>query len=168
MLVNCNSCQKKFEVPDSAITEAGRLLQCGSCGNKWTQYPIKKDPFKNEIPKKEKTKFIPNKIKKIPKIKNSLKKKKREISLYSQEYLRKKHGLEIKDNLNTKKEKKINSSTGFFSYFITITIFIIATFGILNLTKELIILNYPQTELYFISFYEVVEVLKITVLNLIN
>ena len=41
MLVNCNSCQKKFVVPDSAITENGRLLQCGSCGNKWTQYPIK-------------------------------------------------------------------------------------------------------------------------------
>ena len=41
MLVNCNSCQKKFQIPDSAISETGRLLQCGSCGNKWTQYPIK-------------------------------------------------------------------------------------------------------------------------------
>ena len=46
MLVNCNSCQKKFVVPDSAITENGRLLQCGSCGNKWTQYPIKEKTVK--------------------------------------------------------------------------------------------------------------------------
>jgi len=53
MLVNCNSCQKKFVVPDSAITESGRLLQCGSCGNKWTQYPIKEKPA--EPIKKEKT-----------------------------------------------------------------------------------------------------------------
>ena len=50
MLVNCNSCQKKFEVPDSAVTESGRLLQCGSCGNKWTQYPTKMKP--TEIVKK--------------------------------------------------------------------------------------------------------------------
>ena len=47
MLVNCDSCQKKFEVPNSAITDAGRLLQCGSCGNKWTQYPIKEKKLEN-------------------------------------------------------------------------------------------------------------------------
>ena len=49
MLVNCNSCQKKFVVPDSAITEKGRLLQCGSCGNKWTQYPIKEQEQQKTI-----------------------------------------------------------------------------------------------------------------------
>ena len=31
--------QKKFIVPDNAITESGRLVQCGSCGKKWTQFP---------------------------------------------------------------------------------------------------------------------------------
>ena len=51
MLVNCNSCQKNFNVPDSAITAAGRLLQCGACGNKWTQYPIIQDFIEKEIPK---------------------------------------------------------------------------------------------------------------------
>ena len=50
MLVNCNSCQKKFSVPDSAITEMGRLLQCGSCGSKWTQYPVKEE-LKQKIKK---------------------------------------------------------------------------------------------------------------------
>ena len=40
MLLNCTSCQKKFIVPDSAVTKSGRLVQCGSCGNKWTQYPV--------------------------------------------------------------------------------------------------------------------------------
>ena len=52
MLLNCNSCQKNFLVPDSAITESGRLVQCGSCGNKWNQYPIKKNEFKKSIKKK--------------------------------------------------------------------------------------------------------------------
>ena len=41
MILECKSCQKKFIVPDSAITNTGRLVQCSSCGNKWTQYPIK-------------------------------------------------------------------------------------------------------------------------------
>ena len=46
MILRCNSCEKKFLVPDNAIGAAGRLVQCSSCGNKWTQYPIK---LKKEI-----------------------------------------------------------------------------------------------------------------------
>ena len=42
MLIECNSCQKTFVVPDNAITSGGRLVQCSSCGNKWTQHPINK------------------------------------------------------------------------------------------------------------------------------
>ena len=54
MILECKSCNKKFLVPDSAITSTGRLVQCSSCGNKWTQYPIKKDiirdvPAKNTV-----------------------------------------------------------------------------------------------------------------------
>ena len=50
MILECKSCQKKFLVPDNAITSSGRLVQCSSCGNKWTQFPIKK---KNELYKKQ-------------------------------------------------------------------------------------------------------------------
>ena len=87
MLVNCNSCEKKFNVPDTAVTENGRLLQCGSCGNKWTQYPIKQETVKKEKLKKN----IPNVNQKpnVNKVKKSVKKKKREINLYSEEYLKK-------------------------------------------------------------------------------
>ena len=42
MILTCNSCDKKFVVPDSAISASGRMVQCGSCGNKWKQYPINK------------------------------------------------------------------------------------------------------------------------------
>ena len=105
MLINCNSCQKKFVVPDSAITENGRLLQCGSCGNKWTQYPIKEKPA--EPIKKEKTISKINKVEnKIIPAKKIAKKKKRQINLYSEEYLAKKHGLTIKDDSSIKKKTK--------------------------------------------------------------
>ena len=40
MIIQCKSCQKSFVVPDNAITSSGRLVQCSSCGNKWTQYPV--------------------------------------------------------------------------------------------------------------------------------
>ena len=39
MILTCNSCGKKFVVPDNAITVSGRTVQCGSCGNKWKQFP---------------------------------------------------------------------------------------------------------------------------------
>ena len=40
MILSCNSCEKKFVVPDQAISVAGRLVQCSACGNKWKQFPV--------------------------------------------------------------------------------------------------------------------------------
>ena len=52
MILSCNSCEKKFVVPDNAIGTNGRLVQCSSCGNKWTQFPIdNKTKTKKEISK---------------------------------------------------------------------------------------------------------------------
>ena len=42
MILTCNSCGKKFVVPDNAIIATGRMVQCGSCGNKWKQFPTDK------------------------------------------------------------------------------------------------------------------------------
>ena len=86
MLVNCKSCQKKFNVPDSAITDKGRLLECGSCGNKWTQFPVKEKPIKEQI---RTAPAVVNQTIKVNKPKTLAKKKKREIKLYSEEYLKK-------------------------------------------------------------------------------
>jgi predicted Zn finger-like uncharacterized protein len=167
MLVNCKSCQKKFLVPEAAITESGRLLQCGSCGNKWTQYPIK------QILEKEIKKITPN-ITKNPTRQNKVKisAKKRKVNLYSEEYLKKKHGLTIKDTSVLKdqkiKNKKIKSNYSIYSYLITISIFIITCFAILNLSKDIIIVNYPVTESYVNYLYETLDVIKITISKLID
>ena len=170
MLVNCNSCKKKFTVPDSAIIKSGRLLQCGSCGNKWTQYPSEE----KIIEKINRTES--NRIKEptdVNKIKNltTKKKKKREIDLYSKEYLKKKYGLIIKDPTNNKKIKKdknTRSGFSFYSYLIVISIFIVAIFGILNLSKNTIILNYPFTESYINYLYEVFEIIRIKIYYFIS
>ena len=61
MILSCNSCGKKFVVPDSAITEAGRLVQCSACGNKWKQFPVgiteKKKVISKPVAKKINLKF---------------------------------------------------------------------------------------------------------------
>ena len=71
MILSCNSCDKRFVVPDNAISATGRLVQCSSCGNKWTQFPINQ-----KIEPKEKI----SKIKSPPKkIQTFAKKTKRKI-----------------------------------------------------------------------------------------
>tara|TARA_B110000211_G_scaffold176851_1_gene199910 strand:- start:314 stop:826 length:513 start_codon:yes stop_codon:yes gene_type:complete len=170
MLVNCNSCQKKFTVPDSAITVSGRLLQCGYCENKWTQYPIKEKLVK-EIKKIKPAKIIqPTSINKI---KTSVKKKKREVSLYSEDYLKNKYGLTIKaspDQQDKKQNKKKGNKTnfGFYNYLITISIFIVALFGFINLLKDFIIARYPVAEPYINYLYEIIDIMKIMVFELTN
>ena len=87
MIVNCNICQKKFNLPTSAITESGRLLKCGSCGNEWTQYPIK------EKSEKEIKKTFSTNIKqpaKVNKIKTLVKKKKKRNKFIFRRILKKK------------------------------------------------------------------------------
>ena len=168
MLINCDACQKKFTVPDSAITVSGRLLQCGSCGNKWTQYPAKDntvDKIKNVIPTRINRSRSKNKV-------ETSSQKKRKINLYSEEYLKKKHGIDInnpivKKNLKSSKNKNIRTDFGFYSYLLTITIFIVMFFGILNLSKDIIAINYPYLEPYINYLYEIFGVIKISISNLI-
>ena len=71
--------KKIFVVPDAAITASGRMVQCGSCGNKWKQYPINED--KNNKPALKSSKIVsntkptPQKTQKIRKVKKSVVKK---------------------------------------------------------------------------------------------
>ena len=60
MILSCNSCEKKFVVPDKAITASGRLVQCGSCGNKWKQFPINNEVNKLNIKKDKSIKIDPS------------------------------------------------------------------------------------------------------------
>ena len=44
MIVNCEKCNKKFNLNTNLIPENGRLLKCGSCGFEW-HFILNKDPF---------------------------------------------------------------------------------------------------------------------------
>ena len=85
MILTCNSCEKKFVVPDSAITASGRTVQCGSCGNKWKQFPVGevKKNQSNSRPQKvvSKPKPVQQNTLKIKKSKKNNSKKKQEKSV---------------------------------------------------------------------------------------
>ena len=54
MIIQCESCSRKFIVKDSDIPKDGRTVQCGSCSVTWHQMPVttsKRTVKKPEIPK---------------------------------------------------------------------------------------------------------------------
>ncbi len=160
MILTCNSCGKKFVVPESAITASGRMVQCGSCGNKWKQFPVEE---KKKAPPITRTKKMVSRHQQVSKNKQKLKnlkktapKKTREISLYSPEYLAKKHGIKINDNKIVKisKNEKGRVSFGFYNSLIIFVFFVIALSRILYFSQGFIVSNIPASEFYLDYFFE--------------
>ncbi len=160
MILTCNSCDKKFVVPDSAITASGRMVQCGSCGNKWKQFPageVKTRSISRPQKVASRPKPVKEKIQKPRKIKKSDTKKPREISLYSPEYLAKKHGIKINDvqpEKNISKQEKGKVYFGFYNSLIIFIFFVIALSRILYFSQGFIISNIPASEYYLNYFFE--------------
>ena len=172
MIIQCTACDKKFSVPDSAITANGRLVQCSSCGNKWTQYPI--------IQNKTETKIIAKSSKNIGK--KTIKKisKKSSPAPYSKEYMQQKWGTSLesytvkkgiskKAKNNTIKQKTLKREEkigfGFFNYIITL--FVLSTFfvGILGFERTRLSRKFPFLEPYIDYFFETLENFKIFILD---
>ncbi len=158
MILTCSSCGKKFVVPDSAITASGRTVQCGSCGNKWKQFPI------NEIKKTKpinitkkiasKPKQVQSNIQKVKKIKKTSARKPREIDLYSPEYLAKKHGIKLggEEIKRTSSSEKI--SLGFYNSLLLFVVLIIFLSRGLYFSQDFVVQKLPFTEFYIDYFFE--------------
>ena len=154
MIITCNCGEKKFTLPDNSIPAAGRMVQCGFCGLKWKQFPVGDVEKTQSIarPKKvvSRTQPVQPKIQKPKKIKRTAPKKTREISLYSPEYLAKKHGIKINDAQPEKKISKMEKekvSFGFYNSLIVLIFFVIALSRILYFSEgfivsKIILLNY--------------------------
>ena len=41
MIIQCESCSRKFQVKDEDIPKEGRMVQCSNCSQKWFQVPTK-------------------------------------------------------------------------------------------------------------------------------
>ncbi len=163
MILTCNSCEKKFVVPDNAIGKNGRLVQCSSCGNKWKQFPIKEkeEPSSPRKAVNLKTKKVSKKIKR--------KTKKLGPDLYSPEYLAKKHGIQISQTSEEIKEKSKKSKKihfGFYSFLLVLTISIIFILRLLYFTQDFIIYHIPFADIYISYIFESLINLKDIFFNL--
>ena len=153
MILTCNSCGKKFVVPDNAITASGRTVQCGSCGNKWKQFPLQN--LKKETIIDKKISPIKKSVTKISKPRAKKDKKPRDINLYSPEYLQKKHGISLNNIEKNKKQiidKKV--SFGFYNSLLLFIVVIITASRGLYFFQDFIIQAFPFTEFYLNYFFE--------------
>ena len=120
MIINCENCNKKFNLKSNLIGENGRLLQCSNCDHKWFFKPLKKQTKIPEINEK-----IIEDIKNID-TENNLSLKKAEIKE------RKSNNIKInvnKNNVTSKNIKKINKTNLFINNFIIV---IITLFALIN------------------------------------
>ena len=161
MIITCNCGEKKFTLPDNSIPAAGRMVQCGFCGLKWKQFPVGDVEKTQSIARPKKVVSRPQpvqqKIQKPKKIKRNAPKKPREISLYSPEYLAKKHGIKINDaqpEKNFSKQEKRKVSFGFYNSLIVFIFFVIALSRILFFSQGFIVSNIPASEYYLNYFFE--------------
>ena len=165
MIITCNCGEKKFTLPDNSIPVSGRMVQCGFCGLKWKQFPITTSEKEEKIAKPFATRSIikPTSLKKTISPKKSLNtkrkitKKKREINLYSPEYLAKKHGIKIKDSGpkgSKKSTTKDKVSFGFYSSLLVFLVFVILFSRSLYFAQSFVITLFPITEFYLNYFFE--------------
>ena len=161
MIITCNCGEKKFTLPDNSIPAAGRMVQCGFCGLKWKQFPVGDVEKTQSIARQKKAVSKPQPIKqemeKPKKVKRTASKTPREISLYSPEYLAKKHGIKINDAQPEKKiskQEKGKVSFGFYNSLIVFIFFVIALSRILYFSKGFIVSNIPASEYYLNYFFE--------------
>ena len=166
MILSCDSCEKKFVVPDNAIGATGRLVQCSSCGNQWKQFPNNK-----ETRAKEKISKIKSPSKKIQSYAKTTKRKiKRETgpNLYSPEYSAKKHGIKIDEkptvkNKLTKDKAKI--SFGFYSFLIVSIVIAISILRLIYFAQDIIIEKFPVSEIYINYLFESIRNIKEIIQN---
>jgi len=158
MILNCNSCGKKFVVPDNAISASGRVVQCGSCGNKWKQFPLNQTSPVTSVSRGKKlapkvTK-IQQKTQKPKKIKKITTRKPREIDLYSPEYLAKKHGIKLKSEEKDKPLQNVKTSLGFYNSLLLYIVVIIFLSRALYFVQDFVVEKFPFSEFYINYFFE--------------
>ena len=158
MILTCNSCGKKFVVPDGAITASGRTVQCGSCGNKWKQFPVNEinntEPISKIKKIASKPKQVQPKIQKAKKVKKTSVRKSREINLYSPEYLAKKHGIKLGGEEVKKTSSNEKISLGFYNTLLLFVVIVIVLSRGLYFFEDFVVQKLPFTEFYIDYFFE--------------
>ena len=162
MIIICPSCEKKFVIEDKLIPNEGRLLQCGSCDQKWF--------FNKNDEAAQETSENANKINVNPKLNEKVINKN---NITPSKKIKKKL---IKDKQTPRKNKEITifkdkkrtnfTLVNFLSYFLVLIISFIALIIILDTFKSPLYEIFPKFELVFYNFYETLKDIKLFIEDL--
>lgn len=141
MIIECQNCNKKFDLEDKLIPLKGRLVQCGFCHSQWHQLPNNiTSPLKKKV--FDKVDISKDEVKEQPRNKKK-----------------------IKSKTSDKQEFK-DKNIGFFSYIFIFLISIIAFFLIAETFMHQINNIFPNFGNYIIYVYETLNNILIFIKDL--
>ena len=149
MLIECENCNKKFEIEENLIPEEGRLLQCGSCNHKWF-FSI--DKIKEKVNEDKVT--IENKSNLDIKTKGTDKIIKDNIDI------------EAEDIYKSKKKEKKNIN--YLNILLVIIISFIAIILVLDTFKNQLVSVIPNINFLLDNLYQSIEDIKLFIKDLIK
>ena len=89
--------------------------------------------------------------------------------------MKKKHGIKIIDpsSLNVQNEKKLKKKSkkhgfGFYNYLIVIIVLVTTFIGVINISRDLIIINFPHFEPYIDYLFETINNIKLIFTDIIS
>ena len=143
MIISCEKCNKKFELADNLIPNAGRVLQCGSCSYQWHYVPENKIELVNEVKNNVETN---DKVKKKPQ--KSLKKAIEKRKTIANQNIHQTYSEESET-----KERKV----GFFSFLLVSIISLVSLVILLDTFKVQISSIIPNIDFYLYSLYDTLK-----------
>jgi len=163
MIIECESCNKKFELEESLIPDRGRLLQCGNCENTWFFYIKKKSSgilpqLKNDDLSINQNDTILN-TKKSSKKDNEIQKKTLTNENLTTDII----------SENNNKIEKLNSRFNFnkiLSFFLVTLISLTALVILLDTFKAPLSGSFPELEIILYNLYETIKDIYLFLKNL--
>jgi len=140
MIIDCPKCNKKFELDQNLIPINGRMLQCGSCSNKWF--------FKlNDLNEIKKDDILIKESLHLPQEKNSKK------ETYYEERTK-----------NIKQKNNVN----YFKLFLTLIISFVGIIIVLDTFKDPLTSVFPDIKIILDNLYHSFQDIKLFLLDLIK
>ena len=155
MIIQCENCNKKFEIQDKLIPDDGRLLECGYCGRQWHYTPTTKLELTNEAQTKTdevQIKTDEAQIKDEPVEQLIVKKTKKKSKIIKKIYENDANNEINQTNENVPKKEK---SISFISFLLVGIISFVAIVILVDTFKNQIAYVIPNISLYINELHEI-------------
>ena len=170
MIIDCNNCNKKFNVDSSLIPDKGRLLQCTNCDHKWF---FKKEVLEKKISPIDEGISIDS-INTLDQNNSSINEEKSlsddlndEIEVDLEEEIKEKIEINIKKNTQRNAKPKKQKNFKILNIFVVIIISFVAFIIIVDTFKYPIGKIVPNVEFILYNLYESIKDISLFIRDLI-